>query len=248
MRFETSLLYGLAIGLFLTVAPLAPADEPISLHTVHFPPYEVEDSEDLPGFDVETIREAFRRSNIAVEIRFTPWKRALLMAEAGSIAGVFSCSFSKKRDHFIAVSDPISTLTPVIALNPGIPEGSVRKLTDITSLRVIGLRGYSYEQELTDLNIPHTVLTTDEQALKQIALNRADALYTGLENAAYLAKQLGLSGKIRFAGLEDREITLFRVCFSKNRPGYDRYLSAFNQALHHMRADGTLKRIQDRYR
>ena len=244
MRHTTRIF---ALLLVLSIRP-ALAEDPIQLHTVHFPPYEIENTEDQPGFDVEVVREVMRLAEIPVEIRFTPWKRALLMAEAGQIAGVFSCNYSTKRDHFIAVSDPISTLTPVIALNPAIPEGSVRNLMDIAQLRVIGLRGYSYEQELTDLGIPHTVLTTDEQALKQIALNRADALYTGLENAAFLAKQLGLSDKIRFAGLEDRQTTLFRVCFSKKWPGYDQLLAGFNRELFNLRQDGGLKAIHDRYR
>ncbi|RED53668.1 substrate-binding periplasmic protein [Aestuariispira insulae] len=233
----------------LLFGPGKPYADAIEIHTTHYPPFEIENATDgRPGFDVEVVAEAFRRMQIKTDIRYTPWKRVVVLAEAGSIPAFFSCTYSIGRAHFSVLSIPISQLTPVIALRKDQPGGPFNTLDSIRELRVVGLRGYSYEQELTNLGIPHSVLTADDQALKHLTIDRADAFYTALENAAYLAKQLGLSDQLRYDRLEDREQTLFHLCFSNRWPGYERLLAGFNSSLKGMLKDGTVQTIHDRYR
>lgn len=223
--------------------------DPLEIHTTHYPPFEIENASDgRPGFDVEVVAEAFRRMKVETDIRYTPWKRVVVLAEAGSIPAFFSCTYSISRAHYSVLSIPISQLTPVIALRKDQSGGPYRTLSSIRELRVVGLRGYSYEQELVNLGISHAVLTSDEQALKHLTIDRADAFYTSLENSAYLAKQLGLSEQLRYDRLEDREQTLFHLCFSNRWPGYERLLAGFNSSLEGMLEDGTVQTIHDRYR
>ncbi len=226
----------------------AAAEDEITLVTADYPPYEIETPQDgLVGYDVEVVQEAFRRAGIQANVLFIPWKRAVKqLAEGQSLAG-FSVGNSPERRGMCALSDPISTITPVLAIRTDYSGSIPETLAGTVTLRGIGINGYSYERELADLGAPHQILNTDQQALLFLTRSRADVFYTIKESTQYLAKNMGLSDKIKYVELKDRPADYFHVCFSKSWPGYQEYLRIFNRELGRMRKDGTYDRIHLNY-
>ncbi|WP_020408308.1 substrate-binding periplasmic protein [Hahella ganghwensis] len=224
------------------------AENRITLVTTNYPPYEIENPEDgLPGYDVEVIQEAFRRADIHAEILFIPWKRAVRQLRTGdSIAG-FSVTDAPERRDMCAFSDPISTLTPVLAVRADYDGFVPKTLAESTKLYGIGLNGYAYQNELKEIGAPHAILTSDEQALLFLIRSRADVFYTAKESTQYIAKSMGISEKIRYLELEDKSIDNFHVCFSKAWPGHQHYLKIFDRELNGMKEDGTYDRIHRKY-
>ncbi|OZG72429.1 amino acid ABC transporter substrate-binding protein [Hahella sp. CCB-MM4] len=224
------------------------AEDEITLVTADYPPYEIETPQDgLVGYDVEVVQEAFRRAGIKANVIFIPWKRAVRqLTEGQSLAG-FSVGDSPERRDMCMLSDPISTITPVLAIRTNYGGPIPETLADTVTLRGIGINGYSYERELVDLGAPHQILNTDQQALLFLTRSRADVFYTIKESTQYLAKNMGLSEKIKYVGLKDRRAGYFHVCFSRSWPGYEEYLRVFNRELGRMRADGTYDSIHRKY-
>ncbi|MEW5730024.1 MAG: transporter substrate-binding domain-containing protein, partial [Pseudomonadota bacterium] len=52
---------------------------------------------DRPGHQIELMREAAAQCGVAVEFRFVPWRRALLMVRNGDADGAFTSSYDPER-------------------------------------------------------------------------------------------------------------------------------------------------------
>ncbi|OMH29165.1 ABC transporter substrate-binding protein [Motiliproteus sp. MSK22-1] len=221
----------------------------IEVLATDFPPYELKEPVNgLEGFDVEVLKAAYQRVGIQARVLFVPWKRVVKSVELGEVAAMLSCVDAEKRRSFVAVSDPISALTPVLAVHTGYSGPPLHSLEDTRTLKGIGLRGYAFKDELSKLALPHIVLDSNEQALLFLIMGRADVFYTIKENAAYTSKKLGITDKIRYFELSDQHISPFHLCFSKHWPDYETLLELFNDGLKLIQLDGTYKAIHDRYR
>lgn len=224
------------------------AEESIVLLTTNYPPYEIEHPTDgREGFDTEVIKEIFTRLKINVEVIFIPWKRAIKKISEGQVVGGFSVADRPERHLICGLSDPVSRITPVLLAKKSFDGHIPDRLVDTKHLRGIGIRGYAYQQELADLELPHTILNSDDQALHFLVRGRADVFYTAKESSRYLAKKLNFLDQLQFIELEDRKTETFHVCFSKKWPGYEKYLGLFNKGLEQLKKDGTYSLIHAKY-
>ncbi|ABC28849.1 ABC-type amino acid transport/signal transduction systems, periplasmic component/domain [Hahella chejuensis KCTC 2396] len=242
----------LAIILLFTVS-ISPSysvglDKKITLLTGDYPPYEIESSKDgLVGYDVEVVNAVFQRAGYEVDIRFFPWKRAINQIESGHVSGGFSIANTPERRKICELSDPISSITPVLAVRADLKEPRPKTLTETLSYRGIGIRGYTFQQELASIGAPHTILNTDEQALLFLTKSRADVFYTVKESSQFLVKSMGLENQIQFVRLQDKEVDYFYVCFSKAWPNYEIYVDVFNKGLKVLKDEGLYDQIHRKY-
>ena len=233
--------------LFPQQSPLETTE--IEVLATDFPPYELEQPiGSLEGFDVEVLKAAFQRVGIQARVQFVPWKRVVKSIEMGKAAAMLSCVDAEKRRSYVAVSEPISALTPVLAVHSQYSGSPLHSLEDTRNLKGIGLRGYAYKDELSKQELPHVVLDSNEQALLFLIKGRADVFYTIQENAAYTAKKLHITDQIRYFALSDKQASPFHLCFSKHWPKYRTLLRQFNKGLKQIQIDGTYKTIHNKYR
>ncbi|WP_431688975.1 substrate-binding periplasmic protein [Hahella sp. NBU794] len=246
IRFWLTITFSLAVSASLSYS--VEVDKKITLLTGDYPPYEIEAPKDgLVGYDIEVVNAVFQRAGYEVDIRFFPWKRAINQIENGHAAGGFSIADTPERREICALSDPISSITPVLAVRADLKEPRPQALAETLLYRGVGIRGYSFQQELARIGAPHTILSTDEQALLFLIKSRADVFYTVKESTQFLVKSMGLENQIQFVLLQDKQVEYFHVCFSKAWPNYERYVDVFNKGLKSLRDEGLYELIHRKY-
>ena len=236
----------LAILFFATTAA-SHASQKLVFFATDFPPYEMENPSDpnLPGFDVEVIIEAFRRVNIQAEINFLPWKRIILLAKKGEIAGVVSCARKKSRDNFILYSDPISYATHSFIVKADYEGKNLLTLQDAQELRNLVVSGYTTEKELRDAKVEFDESENDLLAIRRLLERPYDTFYSTRENIEYLSKANSFRDKIKIFDL--RKLS-YHLCFTKDWPDADKLVREFNHGLEEIRKDGAFQNIRNKYK
>ena len=226
------------------------ADKEVLIVATNYPPYEVEHPlNDLRGFDVEVVKEAFRRAGIRATFEFYPWQRAIEMVREGKATAVLTCAKNPERENFMIMSDVISLMTDIFLVRKeydGPPLSTIEDLQG-TELDVGTVRGYAYLERLEYYGIPYDLSPSDEIALKKLADERIDVMPALLENSSYLIQKHGLTGRFKWFVMKEFLTNEFHVCFSKKWPGVEEMVSLFNQGLRSMKEDGTYESIHKKY-
>ncbi|NMM45614.1 amino acid ABC transporter substrate-binding protein [Rhodospirillaceae bacterium KN72] len=222
------------------------AAEKIRLVCNEFPPQKMEASEDgKPGFDIEYLQEAFSRLDIALEIEFRPWRRAMEGVENGDFEGFCSCSRRVERDDWLAYSDPMGTVGIGVFLRNGPNPASVTTLEDLKSVTTAVVRAYTLHDELVEAGVSAIPVTDDSKGLRMLLNGRVQAFVTFRETGFYLLSQLGPTRDVDY--VEFRASPYF-MCLRRSYPGYEALLDRFNKVFAEMKDDGTVERISSRYR
>jgi len=210
-----------------------------------FPPHKMQAAPDgRPGYDVEILREAFRRAGQSIDIVYYPWTRALVTAKAGSVDGLCSCSKRPEREPFFVYSDVMGDVGVGVFLVKGL-ERKVAAIADLKALSIGVVRAYNLQDELIDLGMTPVVVSSDEQGLRMLLVRRIDGFLTFRDTGKYILGKL--AADIDAPYVEFRAAPYF-ACFSKAVPGAAERVKLFNRGLAAMRADGTYDAILARYR
>ncbi|MEH6631788.1 MAG: transporter substrate-binding domain-containing protein [Halopseudomonas aestusnigri] len=103
------LLATISYLLLFQLSSVANAEKPIILTTHNLPPYSYFDEDlNLIGSAIGVVRCVFQRSNIPLEIRVMPWKRAQKLVSRNEVDGFFAASQNAERDEFAVISDYIA--------------------------------------------------------------------------------------------------------------------------------------------
>lgn len=259
MRAPTHGLRQLALTKGLLIAATLAAATLVSVHAGHaeerrvvlacndFPPLKIEHpgADGRQGTDVEAIQEIGRRTGIAFETRFIPWKRGYAEASEGIVDGLCSCSYRADREPFFHFSDAIGeTSVGVFHANhdDAHPITSLADLAHGTEGKVAVVKGYNLEAELEDAKIPHMAVSGDEQALEMLRNGRFDHLYSFRAPIDFIADHDG-----KHLPYSELRSSPYFICLSKHVPEMAALVPAINQAIAAMKADGTFEAIQRRY-
>jgi polar amino acid transport system substrate-binding protein len=236
-----------SLGLLLTFLTVTAYAENVVLACNEFPPFKMEKSDTgLPGFDVEFLKEAFKRSNIELEIKYYPWKRALRLAEEGTVTGLCSCSKSPGREKFLVYSDLLghasSGLFSLLQNHP-----SPKTDLSIVNGHSVGVvSAYNLEKKLvnsTPSRVDH--IPNETLAANMFLNNRFDYYYAYEAPARFYLKKLSSTKPTTYTELDRAE---YYACFSKKFKGYETYLQKFNEGLASIKQDGTYEAIMAKYR
>lgn len=241
-------IFGLTILFVVTISiPITrAAAEMVPLGAYQWPPYEInKPKNELRGTDLEVIEEAFSRIGLSVTFKFLPWKRQMLMAKRGEIAGVTVCAWRKEREEFFLFSDVVSYATDGFFWRRGFNAPELKSLEDIRGRKVGGGLGYQSFKTLQEVVPNARSYRTEELALNHLMKERIDYLYLTKEVSEFIAKQLGISGKLNFSKITQKTL---HICFSKKWSGVKGLMTKFNKSLAEIKADGTYKKIHDKYR
>ena len=243
-----ALTTGLLIAATLLGARVGHADERrVVLACNDFPPLKIEHpgADGRQGTDVEAIQEIGRRTGIAFEARFIPWKRGYAEAAEGIVDGLCSCSYREDRAPFFHFSDAIGE-TSVGVFHAR--HDDARPITSLANLalnaqgRVAVVKGYNLEAELEDAKIPHIAVSGDQQALEMLRNGRFDHLYSFRAPIEFITDRDG-----KHLPYTELRSSPYFICLSKHVPEMAALVPAINQAIAAMKADGTFDAIQRRY-
>jgi polar amino acid transport system substrate-binding protein len=233
---------GLIIGIHTVFA-----GESITLNTLEWEPY-IGQKLKNQGYVAEVVKEAFKRSGYDLEIKFRPWKRAVMESQKGTVDGYFPEYYSEEVTTHAIFSEPF----------PGGPVGffAVKgttiiydgNLETLKPYKIGVVRGYVNSEKfdaatfLRKEEVVDDITNIKKLIMGRIALCVADK-FVGL----YLYEQLeeDMKSKNNIVFLDPPlDLKDLYVCISKTtKKNPESIKNAFNTGLISMKADGTLDKI-----
>ncbi|CCO25071.1 substrate-binding periplasmic protein [Maridesulfovibrio hydrothermalis] len=226
----------LSIGLILLLFTCLPASaaKRLTFVTDPFPPYYYTENGTTKGLQYELAALVFKKMKIPFEIKFLPWKRALMLAESSQADGVFGLRQTRDRKRWLLYpEEPLMNVRTVIfhrADNPFEYNG-------INSLKgkTVGItKGYTYGKTFDNstLFIKEEVASLRLNFLKLIA-GRVDVVAGYKAVGVYTLQKMNLADKIVFSHTPVQEIPMY-VGFSKF-PASEKISKEFSRTLKEIR-------------
>lgn len=164
-----------------------------------FPPYHFFDETDTEsGFLIEIILSVSATMNMEVTFKQYPWSRCLEAVKKGRADAMMNLFKTKERLEFMYFSDNILAyeVNRFFKLKTVAVDYS-GDLTALTSLKMGGIRNYSYGPEFDAMTFPRIFrLETEEDLIKSLINKRCDII-VGNETVIHLLKnRMGLDDVI----------------------------------------------------
>ena len=221
------------------------------LVSLNYEPYSYSRNGTYTGYDVEILKECFRRMGDDLEIDLVPWKRALSMGMTGNSDGVFGIFKLPERAEKMFFSDPVRAEEISFFVREDstlVFDGDLNQLKNSTFGTV---SGYSYGDEVDSFlknAIPKShveVGVSPEMNLVKLIKGRFDIYIGDTLSTLSSIHKMGLEGLIRRLkpSINTSDV---HVAFSRKLK-LGRVRDRFNDALESMRLDGTLERIKMKY-
>lgn len=209
-----------------------------------FPPMEFKDKDDkIIGFDIDIANEIGKRVNKEVEFVSIPWNGIF----AGLNTGKFDCivsaaSFTEQRTQVFGATKPY-IVNGLVALANN--KGSVLSINDLKDKKVgvqIGSSADEYCGELSK-TIPIEIRKYDmiEETLSNLENGNTDAVICDEITACYYITNVGRNLKIVSDRLTNDPIVIY---FEKSNTSLK---DSVSKVLEDMRADGSLKRLSEKW-
>lgn len=238
-------LVGLALAIGTAVAVQAD-DHGVRLACNNFPPHKIEHpgGDGLAGFDIDIVGEALKRVGWSTEISFMPWKRALELAERGQYDGLCSCSYTKEREAKLLFSEELGAVSVGLFARSEDALAGIASVADLKDRKVATVSGYNLEAELVAAGADVEATASDKNALDMLVGGNVDLLYGYELTTKHFIASDPRSGDIAYKEVRRNP---YYFCLSRAMPGADATMEGFNRSLKGMAADGSVRRILERY-
>ncbi len=216
--------------------------------TEEYPPYEYLENGKPVGCDVDALLKASEMTGIPIEIKFIPWKRAMIMVQDGSADAIFSLLKTAERESFLLYPEtPLSLEINRIFTNKTFT-GKIWKLSDLDNKTVGVMTDYSYGEEFDNYKgLKKEVEYDQETQIKKLAGNRYQYIVNNELVTFYLMKKLNISLEDCVPqGLVVSQEPLY-VAFSKKAPNSENTHKKFSEALQTLSEKGEMQTILKKY-
>ncbi|SDZ66719.1 cystine ABC transporter substrate-binding protein [Pseudomonas sp. NFIX28] len=209
-----------------------------------YPPFSyVDESGKLAGFEVEFSEALAQKLGVKVKLQPTKWDGILAALESKRLDAVINqVTISEERKKKYDFSTPY-TISGIQALTQKKNEGKFKTAADLAGHKVgVGL-GTNYEQWLKD-NVPKAIIKTyddDPTKYQDLRVGRIDAILVDRLAAFELIKKTNNTLAVSGEPFSRQEAG---VALRKGEP---ELLAAVNKAIEELRADGTLKKLSEKY-
>lgn len=208
-----------------------------------YPPFSfVDESGKLSGFEVELSEALAKKLGVKVKLQATPWDGILAALESKRLDAVVNqVTISDARKAKYDFSTPY-TVSGIQALTLAKNVDTIKTADDLAGKKIgVGL-GTNYEQWLKE-NQPKAIVKTyndDPTKFQDLRIGRVDAiLIDRLAALEYAKKAKDTAAAGTAFSRQEAGIAL--------RKGEPELLAAVNKALDELRADGTLKKLSEKY-
>jgi L-cystine transport system substrate-binding protein len=210
-----------------------------------YPPFSfVDDSGKLTGFEVEFSEALAKELGVKVKLQTTPWAGILAALESKRLDAVVNqVTISEERKKKYDFSEPYTVSgIQALVLTKKAAGLKIKSAADLGGRKVgVGL-GTNYEQWVK-ANVPTADVRTyedDPTKFQDLRVGRIDAILIDRLAALEYAKKV-------------EDTTAAGEAFSRQesgialRKGEPELLAAVNKAIEKLRADGTLKKLSEKY-
>lgn len=250
-RILSSLLHATVLCLLLLPAMALADNGRLIMVTEEWPPFRINDQQSPSGFrgiDIDIVEKLSAELGVAIEIQRHPWARALEMMRNGQADMVTGAARTAEREefmHYIPVS--YCAVRPVFYARKG--QGQhIRSYQDLYGRKIgYSLNSAYFEPFNSDARLDKVGLSTEQQLLQVLALNRLDLVIGTDPNISYDTARLGYSEKIEQAAYVPPDKTELFITLSRKSPAMA-LAPKIEQALRRLVDQGAIEEIQERYR
>ncbi|MBU0934168.1 MAG: transporter substrate-binding domain-containing protein [Spirochaetes bacterium] len=240
-----------AAGLLLLATFLYAQPTKLVLVTEVWPPYRMDDSSSPSGFsgiDIDVTLVLQERLGIPIQIKRTPWARALDMLRKGQADLISGIAWTAERAEYLRyVPTSYSAVHPMFFAPVG--KGlTVQSYNDLRG-KSIGMSTHSayFEPFNSDSSLNKVPLSTEEQILQMLALSRIDLAIGTDPNLSWDIARLGHKGKVEPTAWQPPDTTPLYFAVSPLTEA-TMLVQKIDQILKEMLADGTMQKILNQYK
>ncbi len=242
-----------AYAQFITIAVMivslcspAFAGKKMSFVTDPFPPYYYIEDDQPRGIQYELAALAFKKMLIPFDVKFLPWKRALITAESGNADGVFGLRKTTERERWLIYPDePLMTVRTVIFH---------RKDTKFTYAGTFSLagkkvgitKGYTYGTQFDQsTSFQKEEVTSLRLNFLKLAAGRLDLVAAYRAVGVHTLKEMNLEDRITFSDTPIHSVPIY-VGFTKE-PGNNKLAAEFSKALKEIKKSPECSKLIERF-
>ncbi len=174
------------------------------------------------GYDVDILKEIFKKHGLESKVDMLPWKRCLLWAKHGKkYQMALSASYNKERDSTYLLTRHYYTVTlSYFYSKDHFPEGmDINTQTDFKKYKVCGLLGYAYANFGIPADDIEQTAKTASQVMEKIKRKRCDLYidrYEIFAGFAYMGSNYIDDYNLGFAPVPGAEPEKFYLLISRN--------------------------------
>ncbi len=208
------------------------------------------------GIFYDVVTTVFARMQVPLRVDLYPWSRAQKMVREGEADGMVTV-YTKRRQAFLAATDPIVTVEERVFANRNNPKieeiMAVRSLEGLKKFVLVDTVDSGWSKE--NLKGMHVIwVPTPESALNMVASGRADIyLMSSYTGPCLVREQIKKGGPLRdrlkeiVMGAHPFTKMEYRLLIRKDSPHVGN-IERFNRTLRRMRRDGIYDKLIARHR
>ncbi len=233
----------LFFGMFIPAFQGTASAEEIYLTSFEYPPYYGENLKNQ-GLITEIIREAFKRVDHDVKVKFYPFARSLSMAKDGAADGMFPPWKTEEREKWFIFSNPIPPPNIIGFYKQKDKKITFRTYQDLKPYRIGSVLKYAYPADFLKSGLKNIIEYTDALLIKDLVAGRIDLAIIDKTQAKHLLKTNFPKQSDNFEFMEPPIATMPQhLVLSKKTRSAQSKINDFNRGLKTIMDDGTFKRI-----
>lgn len=182
------------IVLFLFLQINLFAQENLRVFTTYYPPYQMNEDENVTGLSVEIVSEILEEADLTADIELFPWTRAKKLLDENADILFFNLSRTEEREmkyHWIGDITPTNIYLWKLKSRQDIEVNSLADLNNyqIGTLPNVVSHNYLLQESVPEKNFYY--VKTQKQSVSMLSSGRIDLL--PLDEVAFLY-EVGLSG------------------------------------------------------
>ncbi|MEM6662280.1 MAG: transporter substrate-binding domain-containing protein, partial [Pseudomonadota bacterium] len=222
------------------IVPLSIAQAADTVVAANYPPIMIKGDPVRPGFAVEILQEAAKRSGREIDITFLPFKRAMQRVKTDTATLMPALFYGKSsNDEYLWLERIQSAKLTFATIGPRIDD-----LDTARSAAIVVENGSTPHVFLKSNGFQNlTVVSSPEASARMVQLGRVDAWMQSRSIVQQTWNDLAPSLPLTMGNVV-HEIPIFMVA-SASLP--EEMVTAYRSAVQSMRADGTLAEIWESY-
>ena len=230
----------------------------LTLVTLESPPLEYLEEGIAKGTNIDIVKETLNRMGYSVNIKFVPWKRALLMVKEGLADGIIDAAYTKDRDKYLHYPKEEIHIEEWYAFKKSDTQLTLDENFENAKNISLGVsRGFIYGgkiQKAIENNMFKFLDKTynNKQNIKKVYAGRFD-MFLGVKiTILNLANTMGYKDKISIVKMTGTNEE-YLLSSSKTYLGFSKknisktLVDNFSKVLSQIKKDGTVNKIMKKY-
>jgi len=207
-----------------------------------YPPISYQEGGKPKGLAIDIVRALGERMGRQIDIRLMEWKVAQAMVAEGKADALCQLTITEPRKQIYDFSDQAHDLRFSIFVRTG--KQGINDLTDLRGLQVaVWTASVQHQYAKADPQIKITLIANDLQGFQLLKDGKVDAVLADLWTGSYVLAEKGITG-IQTSGEPFARLASALAV----KKGNTALLAAINDGLRSLQADGTIERINKKWR